>query len=208
VRIHGIGRALFVVAASLLISGAALAGTSTLRLNGGYSLQDQNAGTDNQACVLADFQFFQVFGEATGITDGCTVEIAYNAFAPNKTSASVLKDDGSGKAAVSQQVETAIQFEISGAECPTAPYEGDVQPEKCKTSGSVNASEPSDAVDKGKVKLTCDVGSDLSDLVPSPTVDQLSTIVDAFSGRSDVKINDGKITINLKGEPGGAPCFL
>jgi hypothetical protein len=201
-RIKRIGLGLLVVAGSLSLASAAFAGTSTMRLNGAYSLQDQSTGTDNEACLIASFTVFQLFGEATGVTGACTVDIFYDAFAANKASASVLKDDGSGKAAVSQSVETFIDVEISGLECPTAPYSGEVQPEKCKASGSVNASEPSDTVDKGKAKLTCDVGSDLGNLVPSPTVDQLTTIVDAFSDRSDVKISNGKVTINLKGEPG------
>jgi hypothetical protein len=202
VRIEGIGLGVVVAVGSLMLAGSALAGVSTQRLNGAYSLQDQSVGTDNQACLVADFTQYQLAGEATGTTDGCTVDIFYNAFAPNKASASVLKDDGSGKASVSQQVETFIAVEISGGECPTAPYEGGVQPEKCKASGSVNASEPSDSIDEGKASLSCDVGSDLGNLVPSPTVDQLTTIVDAFSDRKDVKINNGKITINLKGESG------
>jgi hypothetical protein len=136
------------------------------------------------------------------------VEIFWDAFAPNKASASVLKDDGSGKASVNQSVETFIAVEISGEGCATAPYEGSVQPEKCKATSSVDASEPSDSVDKGKAKLTCEVGSDGAVLVPSPTTAQLQTIADAFSDRSDVKItSNGKVTINLKGEPGGL-CVL
>jgi hypothetical protein len=196
---------LFVAAASLSLAGAAFAGTSTLRLNGAFPVQDESQGTSNEACVIASFTTFQVFGEATGTTDGCTVDIFYNAFAPTKASASVLKDDGSGKATVAQQVETEIGVAISGGECATAPYEGSVQPEKCKATSSVNASEPSEAVDKGKVTVTCELGSDGSELIPSPTTAQLDTIAAAFADRSDVNITDsGKVTIKLKGEQGSA----
>jgi hypothetical protein len=187
----------------MLMAGSALAGTSTMRLNGAFGLQDESAGTGNLACVVANFQFFEAFGEVVGTTGACTVEIFYDAFAPTKTSASVLKDDGSGSAKVAQQVETFLEVTISGAECTAAPYNGEVQPEKCKTSGSVNASEPSDSVDKGKVSVSCEVGSDGSQLVPSPTVEQLETIGAAFSDRSDVKItSNGKVTIKTKGEAG------
>jgi hypothetical protein len=208
-RIQGIGLGLLVAVGGLLLAGGALAGTSTLRLNGIYPLQDQSVGPDNQACIEADFTDFQVFGGVVGTTDGCTVDIFYNAFAPNKASASVLKDDGSGKASVSQQVETFVQVVISGGECPTAPYAGNAQPEKCKVTSSVNASEPSNSVDKGKVSVSCDVGSDGSDLEPSPTVDQLETIAGAFSDRSDVNIKDnGTFTIKLKGEQGSSCIVL
>jgi hypothetical protein len=202
-RIKGIGLGLLLAAGGLLVADGAFAGTSTLRLNGFFSLQDESAGLDNTACVFANFTEFQVFGEVVGTTGACTVEIFYNAFAPNKASASVLKDDGSGSAKVAQQVETFLEVTISGAECTAAPYNGEVQPEKCKTSGSVNASEPSDSVDKGKVSVSCEVGSDGSQLVPSPTVEQLETIGAAFSDRSDVKItSNGKVTIKTKGEAG------
>jgi hypothetical protein len=186
----------------LLIAGVALAGTSTLRLNGAFSLQDQTAGTDNAACLVADFVEFRILGLVEGATDGCNVAIFYDAFAPNKTSASVLKDDNSGNARVAQQVETELSVTISGAECPTAPYEGSVQPEKCKVSSSVEATVGSPD-SKGKVSVSCEVGSEGSELVPSPTTAQIDTIVEAFAGRSDVKITDsGKVTIKLKGEDG------
>jgi hypothetical protein len=202
-RIKGIGLGLLAAAGSVLMAGSALAGSSTLRLNGSFGLQDESAGTDNLACVVASFTTFQVFGLVAGTTGACTVGISYNAFAPTKTSASVLKDDGSGSAKVAQQVETFLAVTISGAECTTAPYSGEVQPEKCKTSASVNASEPSESVDKGKVSVSCEVGSDGSQLVPSPTVEQLETIGAAFADRSDVKItSNGKVTIKTKGEAG------
>jgi len=209
-QIKRIGWGLFVAAGSVLFASAALAGGSTMRLNGDFPLQDASEGTDNQACVVANFTSFQVFGEVLGATDGCSVEIFYNAFAPNKTSASVLKDDGSGSAKVSQQVETSLGVTISGEGCATAPYGGSVLPEKCKTTSSVNASEPSQSVDKGKVSVTCEIGPDGSQLTPSPTTAQLQTIADAFVDRKDVKISNssskGTVTIKQKGEQGN-PLF-
>jgi hypothetical protein len=196
-----------VAAGSLLLADGAVAGTSTLRLNGGYSMQDENAGADNQACLVADFTTFFVGGEVTGTTDGCTVFVGWQAFVPNKTSASVLKDDGTGTAKISQQVEAEIDVAISGGECATAPYVGTVQPEKCKVSSSVNATEGPDTTQKGKASVTCELGSEGSELVPSPTTAQVDTVVAAFADRNDVNISDsGKVTIKLKGEQGSF-CF-
>jgi hypothetical protein len=210
-RIKGIGLGLFVAAATQLWVSAALAGVpSTMRLNGSFPLQDQTEGAENQACVNAEIPNLYVFGEVVGTTGDCTVTISYIAAVLNKASASVLKDDGSGKAAVSQQVETLLEVDIVGAECATAPYGGDVAPEKCKTSASVNASEPSQAVDKGKVSVSCEIGPDGSQLSPSPTTAQLQTIADAFADRNDVKLTNtsskGKVAIKLNGEQGN-PLF-
>ena len=209
-QIKRIGWGLFVAAGSLLFASAALAGVSTMRLNGAFPLQDSSEGTNNQACVDANFTEFQVFGEVVGSTGACLVDISYNAFAPNKTSASVLKDDGSGSAKVSQQVETFLSVVISGDECSDAPYVGVVQPEKCKTTSSVNANEPSDSVDKGKIDVNCEIGPDGSQLSPSPTVSQLETIGAAFADRSDVKLSNssskGKVTIKQKSVQGD-PLF-
>ncbi len=183
-----------------------------MRLNGSFPLQDATTGTDNQACVVAEIPDFFVFGDVLGVTGDCTVLLEYTAAVLNKASASVLKDDGSGSAKVSQQVETILQVEIIGDPllCTTAPYNSFVAPEKCKTSASVNASEPTQAVDKGKVSVNCEIGPDGSQLTPSPTVEQLETIAAAFADRSDVKITNtssaGKVAIKLKGEQGSF-CF-
>jgi hypothetical protein len=165
-------------------------------------MEDVNVGDDNEACVIASGAVFLGLGRVLGTTGACNVAVVYQVFRPTKTSASVLKDDGSGTAKVSQQVQTLLTVEISGAECATAPYDGDAFPEKCKASGSVNASEGApDTVEKGKASLSCELGSDGSELVPSPTTEQVDTIVAAFADRSDVKITDsGKVTIKTKGE--------
>jgi hypothetical protein len=67
----------------------------------------------------------------------------------------------------------------------------------------VNGSEPSDSTDKGKVSVSCELGSDGSELEPSPTTAQVDKIVEAFSDRSDVNTTDsGKLTIKMKAEQG------
>ena len=202
-RIKGIGLGLLVAAGSLWMAGSASAGAPLpLRLDGVFQMEDANAGDDNEACVIATGVVFQGLGRVLGTTGACQVEITYNAFRPNKASASVLKDDDSGTAKVSQQVQTFLTVEIAGEGCATAPYTGQAFPEKCKASGSVSASEGTpDTVEKGKVSVSCEVGSDGSELVPSPTTEQVETIVAAFADRSDVKITDsGKVTIKTKGE--------
>jgi hypothetical protein len=200
--IQGIRRGLLVAAGSLLLAGAALAGAPNLRLDGAFQMEDVNQGDENEACVIAAGGFFEGLGRVTATTGACLVQIVWVETQPNKASASVLKDDGSGKAAVSQQVQTSVGVEISGVECTTAPYEGQTFAEKCKSSASVNASEGDpDTVDKGKASVSCELGSEGSELVPSPTTEQVDTIVAAFTDRSDVKITDsGKLTIKTKGE--------
>jgi hypothetical protein len=197
---------LLVAAGSFVLAAPAFAGfSSTLRLNGDFSFEEDGTTNLNTACVVADFTSFEVFGNVTGTTGDCTVNIFYGGFAPNKTSASVLKDDNSGTAKVSQQVETGLVVSISGDPllCTTAPYSGSVVPEKCKSSGSVKATEGGanpDSVEQGKISVSCEVGSDAADLSPSPTTAQLETIQAAFADRKDVKITDkGKLTIKTKG---------
>jgi hypothetical protein len=202
VRIEQIGRCVLVSSATLLLAGSAAAGGSALRLNGAFRMEDATQGDANEGCVIASFQAYQALGRVLGTTvDGCGVSIVWNSFAPNKGNASVLKDDDTGTARVSQQVETEVEVSISGAECPTAPYAGSVQPEKCKSSSSVSATEGPDTVQQGKASVSCELGSDGSELVPSPTTAQLGTVVGAFAERSDVKLTDsGKLTIKTKGE--------
>ena len=143
-----------------------------------------------------------VFGAVSGASGGCAVNVFYGGFFPNKTSASVLKDDDRGNAKVSQQVEALVSVSISGAECG-APFSGGGFPEKCKVSGSVNATEGApDTVEKGKVGLSCDLaspdasGGTLDDLTEA----QVDTLQAAFADRKDVKLtDDGKLTIKTKG---------
>jgi hypothetical protein len=197
---------LLVAAGSFVLAAPAFAGfTSTQRLQGGFSFEEEGTTDQNTACVVASGPVFEVFGNATGVTGDCTVNIFYGAFNPNKASASVLKSDSEGTAKVSQQVETGLVVDISGDPllCTTAPYSGSVVPEKCKSSGSVKATEGGanpDSVDQGKISVSCEVGSDAADLSPSPTTAQLETIQAAFSDRKDVKIDSkGKLTIKTKG---------
>jgi hypothetical protein len=196
---------LLVAAGSLVLAAPAFAGVpSTLRLNGGFSFEEEGTTDVNTACVVADFVNFQVFGNVSGSSEGCAVNIEYVAVVPNKASASVLKDDNSGTAKVSQQVETTVFASIvAGEGCPVAGFSGEATPEKCKTSGSVKATEGGvnpDSVDSGKISVSCDVGEAASGLTPSPTVEQLDVIAAAFADRKDVKIDSkGKLTIKTKG---------
>jgi hypothetical protein len=194
---------LLLAAGSLAFAAPAFAGfSSTMRLQGGFSFEEEGTTDVNTACVVAAGSAFQVFGNVTGTTGACTVNIFHGAFNPNKASASVLKDDGSGTAKVSQQVETGLVVSITGAECADT-YSGSVTPEKCKASGSVKATEGGvnpDSVDSGKISVSCDLGEAAADLEPSPTVEELEAIQAAFADRKDVKIDSkGKLTIKTKG---------
>jgi hypothetical protein len=202
-RIKNFGMGLLVAAGSLVLASAAFAGVSTLRLNGDFSFEEQSTDDINTGCVRANFTTFEVFGDVTGTSGDCTVTISYDGFVPNKAQASVLKDDNSGTAKISQQVETFLAVSISGpVTCTDAPFSGVTQPEKCKVSSSVNATEGApDTVQKAKASLSCELGSDGSELVPSPTTAQVDTIIAAFADRKDVKVdNKGKVTIKTKGE--------
>jgi hypothetical protein len=206
-RIKGIGLGLLVVAGSLLFASASFAGVTgpNMRLDGTFVFEDDGAGDNNEACVTADEGFFGVQGLVSGTDGPCLVEIFYEAELPNKASGTVLKE-GSGSAKVSQQVQSTVFVGISGEGCTSAPFEAEAFPEKCKASGQVNAEEPSQTVEKAKAKLTCDLGENLSGL-DSPTPEQISTIEAAIAGRSDVKLSNGKLTINTKGVPNTGDHF-
>lgn len=204
-RIKGIGLGFIAIAGSVLLASAALAGVPTERLNGVFSMQDKSEGVDNEACVIASFQSFYLLGEVSETTsDGCLVEIFYQTITPNKASASNTKDDGKGKASVAQQSTTELIGSITDVgECSVPNYSGTAFPEKCKASASVNGSEPSDSTDKGKVSVSCELGSDGSELEPSPTTAQVDKFVEAFSDRKDVNVTDsGKLTIKMSAEQG------
>jgi hypothetical protein len=199
-RTHGIRTSLLIVAGSLLLSGTALAGGGSLRLDGTFLFEDDEQGDANEACVIADGPVFSVDGKVSGTgSPSCTVFFRYDTDLPHKASASVLKSSGDGSAKVSQQVQTSVQLQVTGAGCADIFGPSTITPEKCKASGSVNADEPSEAVDKAKVSLTCELGEGLSAFgALSEAV--LSEIETAFSGRSDVKLDDkGKLTIKTKG---------
>jgi hypothetical protein len=201
-QIKRFGIGLLVAAGSFVLAAPAFAGFSSLRLNGAFSLEDESQANANIACVVADFEEFEVFGNVSGTSGACTVNVFYSAFVPNKTSASVLKDDNRGSAKLSQQVETFVNVSISGAECAT-PFSGTGFPEKCKVNGSVNATEGApDVVEKGKVSVSCDLASpDASaGTVGDLTEAQIDTIQAAIADRKDVKLtDDGKLTIKTKG---------
>jgi hypothetical protein len=200
-RTHGIRTGLLIVAGSLLLAGAAFAGGGNLRLDGTFLFEDDEQGDANEGCVIADGPVFSVDGQVSGTgSPSCTVFFRYDTDVPHKASASVLKSSGDGSAKVSQQVQTTVQLEVTGAGCADTFGPTTVFPEKCKTSGSVNADEPSEAVDKAKVSLTCELGEDLSEfgMLSEAVLGEIDT---ALSGRSDVKLDTskGKLTIKTKG---------
>jgi hypothetical protein len=193
----------------------AVAGVSTMRLNGDFGMQDETAGDNNEACVIADFTQFQVFGEAAGVSGGCGVELFYSAFAPTKVSMSTLKSDNTGKGQVQQKVETFIGVDIFDED-----GEGEgvcdesglffAQPEKCKTTGKVDGTaqvgETPESLQKGKADVSCDLGDGFGQLSGegevSPGLAQQDAIIAAFDGRKDVKVSSkGKVKIKVKGVP-------
>ncbi len=206
-RTRNLGVALLVVAASLAGAGAAFAGIpDAQRLNGGFFFEDDQEADENEACLFASGTVLFTQGRVLATSGDCTVVIVWAADLPNKASGSVLKDDGSGTAKISQQVETFVNVGVTGGLCPT-PFNGFAFPEKCKASSSVKAVEPSGTVDSAKAKVSCDLG----DLSPSPSDDVRQTIGAAIEGRSDVKINsNGQLTISVKGVPnsGGHFCAI
>jgi hypothetical protein len=209
-QIKRFGLGLLAAAASLAWAGTAFAGVAVpARLDGTFLFEDQGQTDANQACVVVDDGFFGVFGEVVGTSGACTVEIGYNTTVPHKASGTVLKDDNTGSAKASQQVETLVFVEISGAECSNL-LDSAASPSKCKVSGSVKGAEGApDTTDSGKVSLSCNLGANGSEL-GELTQGQIDTILDAFSGRNDVKINgNGQLSIKTKGVPntGGHLCI-
>jgi hypothetical protein len=206
-RIKGIGWGFVVVAGSMLLASAALAGFVEQRLNGVFELQDKNEGTSNQGCVAPLGQTMIVLGDASETTaDGCLVTLNYQTTLPNKASMSSTKDDGTGSAKISQQLNTLVGATIVNVDACTVPnYTGSAFPEKCKANGSVKGDNDDDSVDNGKISVNCQLGSDGSELEPSPSTEQVDKIVEAFADRKDVKVSDtGNVKINLKGEQGVA----
>jgi hypothetical protein len=199
------GWGLLAALGSLALAAPAFAGVEFQRLNGAFSLEDETQASDNGACLVAGFDQFRAFGFVSGTNGACTVSISYNAFVPNKASASVLKDDASGNAKISQQVQTNVSVNVSGAECATVFGASDF-PDKCKVSASVDATEgfgSADTVEKGKVSLSCDLGENASEL-GGLTPEQIETVVGAFADRKDVKFSgSGKLTIKTKGVASG-----
>jgi hypothetical protein len=196
-----IRNALVIVAGSLLCASASLAGISNVRLDGVFLFEDDEHGDANEACLIAAGQLFSIDGQVVGAAAAsCNVLFRYDTDLPSKVSGTTLKD-GNGSAKLSQQVQTTIQLEVVGLGC-TEEFSSPVAfPEKCKLSGSVEADEPSDAVDKAKVSLTCELGEGLSEIgTPSQTV--LDEVSAAFAERTDVKLDDnGKLTIKTNGVP-------
>jgi hypothetical protein len=190
------------VAASLLWAGASFAGNGVAhRLDGSFLFEDDEQGDDNEACVIAAGFSFGVEGQVLGSpAASCTVFLRYDTDLPSKVSGTVLKD-GSGSAKVSQQVQTRVQLQVIGAGCAETFGPVNAFPEKCKASGSVKADEPSDAVDKAKLKLTCDLGENLSEFgAPSEVV--RDEVAAAFEDRKDVTLKDGRhLKIKTKGVP-------
>jgi hypothetical protein len=208
-RIKGIGLGLLVAVGSLAWAGASFAGVlgADMRLNGIFEFEDDAQSDDNEACLTATGGAFRITGRVVGTAGACTVLIAYDSLLPNKGGGTVLKDDDSGTAKVSQQVETRVEVAVIGLGCAT-PF-GPVLafPEKCKASGSVKAVEPSETVDSAKASLSCDLGENLSEL-DSPSEATVETIAAAFADRSDVKLSsNGKLTIKTKGVPNTGAHF-
>jgi hypothetical protein len=192
-----------IAAVSLLLAAPAFAGIASLRLDGFYPMEDESEGDANEACFDAEDGFFGVFGHVVGTTPGCTIEIEYDSNDINKASGSVLKSDNEGTAKLSQQVQTRLDVTIvSGEGCAVPAFAGTAFPEKCKVSSSIKGTESPDVLESGKASLSCELGSDGSELSPSPTTAQVDEIIAAFADRKDVKVTDkGKLTIKTKGVP-------
>jgi hypothetical protein len=196
-----------VVMGSFALAVPAFAGISnTMRLNGAFSLQDETAGDNNEACVVAVGPTFLVVGEARGTSGGCGVELFYNASAPTKVSMSTLKSDNKGKGQVQQKVETTIGVDIFDEDddgpgvCDESGFFNGA-PAKCRTTGRVDATEGGespDTVEKGKVDVSCDLGDGFGQL-GALSLAQQDAIVAAFDGRKDVKVSSkGKVKIKVK----------
>jgi hypothetical protein len=198
----GIGTGVLLAAGSLLLASAASAGAPvSFNLNGAFAMEDQNAGDANETCFfLFGSGDFDAFGQVVGTTDQCTVAITYDTDEFNKASNSVLKDDDSGTVKISQQVENDMSVSISGAECPALLGAG-ATPVDCKVSASLKGNDGANTTEKGKASVSCELGSNFSEFGVLSQA-QVDEIVDAFAGRSDVKVDaDGKLTIKSKGVP-------
>jgi hypothetical protein len=215
-RIEKIG-ILALALAAMLLPSTVLAG----RLDGNFTTrQDGAADETNEACVQVQADDFHTSGEVTGTSNGCTVEIDYDTGEPHKASASALKGgktSGSGK--VSQSIFsdlTIFVFDTDGGGpglCPEA-FTGTTDIEKCKASGSIKGTdEPDptpDTVDSSRVNASCDLGEaganvDVDPIAvgtQAPSQAQIDVVVNAFDGRSDVKLsNNGKLSVKHQGVP-------
>jgi len=196
-RMRIIGLTSLVVAA-VLVSSAVLAG----RVDGKFATED---GVGNQACTVIEGTAFSVVGTVAGpVTNGCAVTIGYATPLPHKASSSALKGDKTkGSSKVSQSIDAlvTVRFEdVTLASC-TTPWVAESTAEKCKVSASLKSSTASSA-DSSRVSVSCELGNEGADLDTLAGTAQFSTLVTAFEGVENVKLDDkGKLTIKHDGVP-------
>lgn len=191
--------ALLATAALLGPIGAASAGGGTPAvLQGDFSFDDNRQGPDNCSTIEFDGNDFSIDGTVTGIgLSDDTVTIGY--FTPIVDKVSVKSAGGS----VGEKAAARIDVDIApGAGSATAMYAGSANPDRGRVTGKVAKGGAS-----SKVSAQFELGSDLAVLNPPPDPDQLATLVEAFRGRSDVRVRagNGVVKIGHKGV-GSAGC--
>jgi hypothetical protein len=198
------------------LPGAAFAGftlpVNPDRLNGDFSFEDKDQGPNNTSGFELTGDEMSVSGQVTGNAGGDVVTIGYLTNFPTKSSAS----EQSASIAQDRQVLMSLEV-VPGIGSSTPAYLGQAAPTKCKVQGKLRDAETADPddPDKAQVKLTCDLGPDMSELdddadpgTPGdPPEAVLAAVEEAFDARKDVKVKTGKGTVQIKhnGEPVPAP---
>jgi len=181
-------------------------------LSGVFATKDKTAAAGtNEACLVADGEFFSTFGIVTGTSNGCTAVISYETDSLNLVSLSPIKSGKSeGSARMTDTNFARVRVALFGAGC-SIPYNGNASPNKCKVTSSWKGTTQSSGPDTftgGKVALSCRLGEGGSELLPVPTPAQVDAFVAAFAGRSDVAFGDkeGAVKITQTSVSGGNAC--
>jgi hypothetical protein len=153
-----------------------------------FFIQSSDDPDDNVCEIGVIGGTFELFGSVDGVgTDEEDVRIAYAAPQPTKASRSEKKVD------VAQSKFATLDVLFDGASATGGP----VIVEKCKVKGSVKATKL-----EGKVSVSCKLDS----LLPRLSEDQITSLVAAFGGGSDVKVkvnsdaSKGSVAIRCKGD--------
>ena len=88
-------------------------------LSGVFATKDKTAAAGtNEACLVADGEFFSTFGIVTGTSNGCTAVISYETDSLNLVSLSPIK---SGKSEGSARIASAYATIAMRTTCPERP---------------------------------------------------------------------------------------
>ncbi len=189
-RVVRLGLAASLCLGVALAASFADAGILGDRLNGFFIVVD-DVDPGNSGGIQCDFTQFHVEGEVDGIgTDTDVVQINFFAQQPTNVSAN------SFKARVQQKRFSILELSIASG-VDARDLNTGFAPEKCQIIGSVNMNQ-----ERGNVTVKCSG----EDIFAGITVDQLTSIQDAFADNNRVKVKfnagnpaKGSIAITIKG---------